>query len=139
LVQSGSRRPYGVMVNTTPEFHARCHYHDKFGLFRDPGFFQNTSPFEPGPTCWMAIANCQPRDYETEAFLRVGNEKFSARLQLTPMAAKWLKLEELFPAIATLPPAQRSPALMWLENPQHVMVYFYWFNEASKTWMGQHH
>jgi bacterioferritin-associated ferredoxin len=64
LTQTGSLRPYGVMVSTVPDFRARCHYHDKFGLFRDPGFFQNTSPFEPGQKCWLALANCHrgPRE-----------------------------------------------------------------------------
>jgi bacterioferritin-associated ferredoxin len=139
LVQTGSLRPYGVMISTTPDFRARCHYHDKFGFFRDPGFFQNTSPFEPGQTCWMAAANCQPQSYDSDVFLKIGGEKFSAKLHLDPMASTWIKLEDLFPAISAIPPAQRSPALLWLENPQHVMLYFYWFNEASKTWMGQHH
>lgn len=138
LVQTGSLRPYGVLVSTCPEVRARCHYHDKFGLFRDPGFFQNTSPFERGQTCWMAIANCQPIAYETDVSVKGATCKSSARLALAPMASAWLKLADLFPdldASAT----ERSPALFWLENPQHVMVYFFWFNETSHSWMGQHH
>ena len=55
------------------------------------------------------------------------------------MGAAWLKLEDLFPEVAHIPAEKRSPALFWLENPQHVMLYFYWFNEVSRTWMGQHH
>lgn len=139
LSQAGSLRPYGVLVSTSPDFRARCHYHDKFGVFRDPGFFQNTSPFEPGQTCWMAASNCQPLPYATNAFLKIGDRKLSARFELGPMASKWIKLETLFPEVAEIPAAERSPALLWLENPQHIMVYFYWFNEVSKTWMGQHH
>ena len=139
ITQTGSLRPYGVMVSTTPDFRARCHYHDKFALFRDPGFFQNTSPFEPGQTCWMALANCQPLAYETDACVKVNGRKFTAKLSIRPMAATWLKLETLFPELAEVPAEKRSPALFWLENPQHIMLYFYWFNEASHTWMGQHH
>ena len=53
--------------------------------------------------------------------------------------ASTVKLEDLFPELAEVPAEKRSPALFWLENPQHVMLYFYWFHEASRTWMGQHH
>ena len=139
LTQTGSLRPYGVMVSTIPDFRARCHYHDKFGLFREPGFFQNTSPFEPGQKCWMALANCQPLQYDTEVHAKVDGRKFTAKLSIPPMGAAWLKLEDLFPEVAQIPAEKRSPALFWLENPQHVMLYFYWFNEVSRTWMGQHH
>lgn len=139
LHQTGSLRPYGVMVNVSPEFRARCHFHDKFGLFRDPGFFQNTSPFEPGQECWMAVANCQPSAYQTDVFLKIGGQKLSAKLELGPMAATWVKLESLFPEVASISVEQRSPALFWLENPQHVMAYFFWYNAKSRAWMGQHH
>lgn len=139
LVQTGSLRPYGVMVSTSPDFRARCHYHDKFALFRDPGYFQNTSPFEPGQTCWMALANCQPLAYETNAFVKVGGQQLCAHISVGPMSSAWLKLEDLFPGLVSVPADQRSPALFWLDNPQHVMLYFYWFNAASRTWMGQHH
>lgn len=139
LLQTGSLRPYGVMVSTSPAFRARCHYHDKFGLVNGPGFFQNTSPFEPGQDCWMAAANCQPLPYRSKVFLKMGITKFSADVELGPMAAAWLKLADLFPEVASVPVAERSPALLWLENPQHIMVYFYWFNAANATWMGQHH
>jgi bacterioferritin-associated ferredoxin len=139
LVQTGSLRPYGVMVSTSPDFRARCHYHDKFALFHDPGYFQNTSPFEPGQTCWMALANCQPLPYETDAFVKIGGEQLRAHLAVGPMSSVWLKLDDLFPDFAAVPADKRSPALFWLENPQHVMLYFFWFNAASGTWMGQHH
>jgi len=139
LVQTGSLRPYGVLLSTVPDFRARCHYHDKFGAFTDPGFFQNTSPFEPGQTCWMALANCQPLPYETTVFAKFGGRRIDTRLSVEPMGSRWLKLADLFPDLDTIPVAERSPALFALENPQHVMVYFYWFNEAARTWMGQHH
>jgi hypothetical protein len=139
LLQTGSLRPYGVLVNSGHEFRARCHYHDKFGTFREPGFFQNTSPFEPGQECWMALANCQPRVYETQVNVKFGNRKLSTQLRVEPMAALWVKLESLFEELPGVPEADRSPGLFWLENPQHVMVYFFWFNRGPKTWMGQHH
>ncbi len=139
LTQTGSLRPYGVMVSTSPDFRARCHYHDKFGLFREPGFFQNTSAFEPGQKCWLALANCQPLQYDTEVHTKVNGQKFTEKLSIPPMGAAWVKLDDLFPEVAQIPAEKRSPSLLWLENPQHVMVYFYWFNEVSRTWMGQHH
>jgi bacterioferritin-associated ferredoxin len=138
LAQTGSLRPYGVLVNTAADALARCHYHDKFGLFRDPGYFQNTSPFEPGQPCWMALSNCQPIAYETEVVAKFGARKFAASLRVPPMANRWIKLEELFPSL-DVPAAERAHGLFWLENPQHVMVYFFWFNERARTWMGQHH
>jgi len=137
LAQTGSLRPYGILTSSSSP--ARCHYHDKFGYFDEPGYVQNTSPFEPGQTCWMAVSNCQDRAYESEVFLKIGGRKLSASLSLPAMASCWIKLEDLFGA-ENLPAAEeRSPALFWLENPQHVMVYFFWFNESSNTWMGQHH
>jgi bacterioferritin-associated ferredoxin len=138
LEQTGSLRPYGVLVSTAGEARARCHYHDKFGLFAEPGFVQNSSPFEPGQDCWMALANCQPRAYETDMFLKRGGQKEKTRLVVPAMGARWMRLADLFPAAKTAAP-ERTPALFWLENPQHVMVYFFWMNETAKTWMGQHH
>ncbi len=138
VAQTGSLRPYGVLVNTTSPARARCHYHDKFALFTDPGFFQNTSPFEPGQTCWMSISNCQPRRYESDYQLQFGETTLSGKLALEPMASRWIKLADLFPA---LDPARAdlSPGLFWLENPQHVMVYFFWHIEGPDVWMAQHH
>ncbi len=138
VAQTGSLRPYGVLVSTTSPARARCHYHDKFALFTDPGFFQNTSPFEPGQTCWMSISNCQAKRYESEYHLQCGETTLSGKLALDPMASRWVKLADLFPG---LDPAgtDLSPGLFWLENPQHVMVYFFWHIEASNVWMGQHH
>jgi bacterioferritin-associated ferredoxin len=138
LAQTGSLRPYGVLVNTSNESRARCHYHDKYGFHPDPGYFQNSSPFEPGQTCWMALANCQAATYETEVHAKFGRRRFQAAMSVAPMASRWVKLESLFPDL-DLPAAERANGLFWLENPQHVMVYFFWFNERSRTWLGQHH
>jgi len=138
LAQTGSLRPYGVLVSTTGEVRARCHYHDKFGLFAEPGFVQNSSAFEPGQTCWMALANCQPKAYQTAVHVKRGEEKYSAQLSVPAMGARWLRLADLFPS-AQITAEKDAPGLFWLENPQHVMVYFFWMNETAKTWMGQHH
>lgn len=137
VVQTGSLRPYGVLVNTTPEAgRARCHYHDKFALFTDPGHFQNNSPFEPGQECWMAISNCQPKRYESDYHLRYGGTVLDGRLELEPMASRWVRLADLFPGLD--PAAPELPgALFWLENPQHVMMYFLW--RAGNVWLCQHH
>ena len=138
VAQTGSLRPYGVLVNTTSPARARCHYHDKFALFTDPGFFQNTSPFEPGQTCWMSISNCQPKRYESDYHLQFGERTLSGKLALEPMVSRWMKLADLFPELDAAR-ADLSPGLFWLENPQHVMVYFFWHIEAPNVWMAQHH
>jgi bacterioferritin-associated ferredoxin len=138
VAQTGSLRPYGVLVNTTSAARARCHYHDKFALFTDPGFFQNTSPFEPGQTCWMSISNCQTKPYESDYHLQAGGKTLSGRLTLDPMASRWVKLADLFPGLDPTA-SDLSPGLFWLENPQHVMVYFFWHIEAPNIWMAQHH
>lgn len=138
LAQTGSLRPYGVMVNTAGDFGARCHYHDKFGLQPDPGYFQNAAPLEPGQDCWMALSNCQPLPYDSAMWLKAGGKKYSAPLHVAPMASLWVKLEDFFPEL-DIPESQRSPALLWLDNPQHVMVYFFWYHRRDRTWMGQHH
>jgi bacterioferritin-associated ferredoxin len=138
VAQTGSLRPYGVLVNTTAVSRARCHYHDKFALFTDPGYFQNTSPFEPGQTCWMAISNCQPKRYETEYRLQSGGTTLEGKLALEPMSSRWVRLADLFPGLDATR-RDLSPGLFWLENPQHVMVYFFWHIEEAGVWMGQHH
>lgn len=138
VAQTGSLRPYGVLVNTTSTARARCHYHDKFALFTDPGFFQNTSPFEPGQTCWMSVSNCQPKRYESDYHLQFAGTTLSGKLALEPMASRWVKLADLFPDLDPARP-DLSPGLFWLENPQHVMVYFFWHIEAPNVWMAQHH
>ncbi len=74
LAQTGSLRPYGILT-ATDGGEARCHYHDKFGYFKEPGYVHSTSPFEPGQTTWFAVANCQNLPYRTEAFLKVGGKK----------------------------------------------------------------
>jgi len=139
IAQTGSLRPYGVLVGVDPSIRARCHFHDKFALFRDPGYFQNTSPFEPGQTCWMAVANCQPQAYNSTVHLKTKETQFQTQIDLAPMAATWVKLEDLFPETQSMTPSALSPALFWLENPQHIMVYFFWHNVDFNSWMGQHH
>jgi hypothetical protein len=139
IAQTGSLRPYGMLVGVDPSIRARCHFHDKFALLRDPGYFQNTSPFEPGQTCWMAVANCQPRAYNSTVHLKTKERQFQTQIDLAPMAAAWVKLEDLFPETQSMTPSVLSPALFWLDNPQHIMVYFFWHNVDFNSWMGQHH
>lgn len=136
LAQTGSLRPYGILT-ATDGGEARCHYHDKFGYFKEPGYVHSTSPFEPGQTTWFAVANCQNLPYKTEAFLKVGGKKLSVPFELPPMGSCWVKLEDLFGKDNL--PEDRSPALFWLESNQHVMAYFFWHNESANTWTGQHH
>jgi bacterioferritin-associated ferredoxin len=138
VAQTGSLRPYGVLVNTTSPARARCHYHDKFALFTDPGFFQNTSPFEPGQECWMSISNCQAQAYESEYHLQAAGETWSGKLVLGPLESRWVKLAYLFPGLDATR-ADLTPGLFWLENPQHVMVYFFWHIAGPNVWMAQHH
>lgn len=134
LRQTGSLRTYGILEAPG----ARCHFHDKFGLRDDPGYYINPSPFEPGETCWLALANCQPRSYESDAFLSASEGVERARLEIGPMAARWMKLSDLFPGLS-VPPEGLSPALFWLENPQHVMLYFFWQHDRTGHWIAQHH
>ena len=139
VVQTGSLRPYGVVVDTPgAQSRARCHYHDKFALFTDPGYFQNNFPFEPEQTCWMAVSNCQPQPYESDYHLEYGGKTLNGRLALGPMASRWVRLADLFPGLDPAAPGL-SPALFWLDNPQHVMMYFFWHFDREKTWMCQHH
>src|SRR5581483_2291626 len=95
VAQTGSLRPYGLLVNTDSTSRARCHYHDKFALFTDPGFFQNSSPFEPGQTCWMALSNCQPKVYESDYHVQFSGKKFSGHIRVEPMASRWVRLRDL--------------------------------------------
>ncbi len=138
VAQTGSLRPYGVLVNTASSARARCHYHDKFALVDDPGFFQNTSPFESGQTCWMSISNCQQRRYESDYHLQFAGTTLDGKITVEPMASRWVKLADLFPGLDPARP-DLSPGLFWLDNPQHVMVYFFWRIDASNVWMAQHH
>ena len=133
LRQTGSLRTYGILEGPG----ARCHFHDKFGLRDDPGYYINAAPFQPGETCWMALANCQPRPYESDACLSVGGVVERVPLKIAPMAARWMKLADLFPDL-TVPP-EGLPALFWLENPQHIMLYFFWQHDATGHWIAQHH
>lgn len=137
LAQTGSLRPYGVLVSTDPAVQARCHFHDKFGSFRVPGFYQNGSVFEPGQTCWLAAANCQPGEYQSAVYLKCGGKKYAGHVTVPAMGGLWKKVEDLFPDLSK--GASHGPGHFWLENPQPLMVYFFWKNEAFNTWMGQHH
>lgn len=138
LFQTGSLRPYGILTGG-PSGEARCHYHDKFGYFTEPGYVHNTSPFEPGQTCWLAVANCQNLPYRTEAKVKFADRTLAAPVDIPPMGSYWIKLEDLFGTKNLPPEDRRSPALFWLESPQHVMAYFFWHNDEANTWTGQHH
>lgn len=134
LRQTGSLRTYGIFTGPG----ARCHFHDKFGLADDPGFYLNVFPFEPGETCWFGLTNCQPRAYESDVHVETSQGVQKARLKVPAMGALWMKLADLFPGLA-VPPEGLSPAIVWLENPQHVMLYFFWQHTATGHWIAQHH
>jgi bacterioferritin-associated ferredoxin len=139
LRQTGSLRPYGILVSESEAVRARCHYHDKFGCFQEPGYVQNTSPFELGQECWMAVAKCQAKPYETEVGLLLGGRRSTGELKIPAMGSRWVKLEDIFSGDGFVDVRSGEPGLFWLENPQHVMVYFFWYSPSSRTWMGQHH
>jgi len=82
--------------------------------------------------------NCQGIPYLANAWLKAGGRKISAPLQVPAMASIWVEIGELFPGLG-LSNEERRGALFWLDNSQHVMVYFFWFHEEFRTWMAQHH
>jgi hypothetical protein len=137
---TGSLRPYAVLLATGPERAAlsRSHYHDKYATFIDPGYFQTAFPCFPGQTCWVAIANCQAKEYASSVTLKTPTKRYETQLRLAPMETVWRPLLEFFPEVD--PAAQDlDPALFFLDNPQHTMVWFFWQSDVHHTWIANHH
>lgn len=137
---TGSLRPYAVLKSVENERGSlsRSHYHDKYATFTDPGFFQTAYPCFPGQTCWVAIVNCQDREYESAAVLKTMGSRYETRLELGPMETIWQPILKFFPEVN---PAIENldPALFFLDNPQHVMVWFFWYSDLHHTWIANHH
>ncbi len=137
---TGSLRPYAVMLATGPERAAqsRSHYHDKYATFADPGYFQTAYPCFPGQTCWMAIVNCQDREYVSGMTLKTPDTRHETQFRLGPMETVWRPVLGFFPEVdAARQPL--DPALFFLDNPQHVMVWFFWQSDVHHTWIANHH
>ena len=54
--------------------------------------------------------------------------------ELAPMASRWLRVGDIFGRSEG-----EDPSLFYLENPQHVMVWFFWKHLATGAWIAQHH
>lgn len=132
---TGSLRPYAVLKAPG---HSRSHYHDKYGMFTDPGYFQTAFPCFPGQTCWAAIVNCQDREYRSSVTFKTPDSRYETQLRLGPMEAVWQPVLQFFPEI-NLAAETLDPALFFLDNPQHVMVWFFWQSDLHRTWIANHH
>lgn len=137
---TGSLRPYAVLksVENGRATLSRSHYHDKYATFTDPGFFQTAYPCYPGQTCWVAIVNCQDREYQTAVSFKTASGRYDTHLKLGPMETLWQPILQFFPEID--PAVEKlDPALFFLDNPQHVMVWFFWHSDLHQTWIANHH
>jgi bacterioferritin-associated ferredoxin len=139
LHSTGSLRPYAVLIATGKERAtlSRSHYHDKYAMFDDPGYFQTAYPCFPGQTCWAAIVNCQDREYVSAVTLKTPTARYETQLRLGPMETVWRPILEFFPGVD----AEKAldPALFFLDNPQHTMVWFFWYSDLHHTWIANHH
>lgn len=142
LDMTGSLRPYAILEVNDPAATttaARCHYHDKYATFIDPGFFQTAWPMHPGHECWVAVSNCQDISYRAQAVLQGSERTIKAPFALGPRASRWCLLADLFPEGELGDPADFEPGLFYLDNPQHVMVWFFWRHTTANVWIGNHH
>lgn len=130
-------RPYAVLESRNPGIGARSHYHDKYATFVDPGYFQTAWPFYSGHTCWLAVSNCQDIPYSSEVVLRGKDQELRGTIHLPPRGSQWTSIKDFFPD-ATIRPEDFEPGLFYLENPQHVMTWFFWHNTQADAWIGNH-
>jgi bacterioferritin-associated ferredoxin len=139
LRMTNSLRPYGLLESDGKGGGAaRCHYHDKYALFMDPGYFQTQWAFTAGQTCWMAVCNCQDIPYESAYFLRNSERLLSGHFSLPPKHSRWIRVSDLF-SHEPFDPVEFRESLFYFENPQHVMMWFFWHAESANCWVGQHH
>ena len=140
LEMTSGLRPYAILDNIDPAspVGARSHYHDKYATFQDPGFFQTAWPFYPGQTCWVAVSNCQNRPYESEAVLKSAQREIRHPFSLGPMESVWGRVSDFFPQ-GVGNERDFEPGLFYLENPQHVMVWFFWHHDVADSWIANHH
>lgn len=141
LEMTGSLRPYAVLEakRAAPSVGARCHYHDKYATFIDPGYFQTAWPFQPGQECWIAASNCQNLPYHANAVLKGGSREIKSAFSLPPFGSRWSRIGDLFDPNALGDPQDFEPGLFFLDCPQHIMIWFFWHNISTKTWIGNHH
>jgi hypothetical protein len=141
LDMTAALRPYAVLDKRNPksEVAARCHYHDKYATFIDPGFFQTAWPFHQGLDCWLAVSNCQDAPYFAEAVLKGLHRTVKADFFLPPLCSKWTRIEDIFGSVKVGCKGDFEPGLFYLNSPQHVMVWFFWNHTRANTWVGNHH
>jgi bacterioferritin-associated ferredoxin len=137
---TGSLRPYAVLKSkgNSPAALSRSHYHDKYATFTDPGYFQTAYPCFPGQTCWAAIVNCQDLEYATKVTFKTDTARYETDLRLGPMETVWKPILDFFPGV-DFTGQSLDPALFFLDNPQHTMVWFFWHSDLHQTWIANHH
>ena len=141
LDMTGALRPYAILEKRDARVSAgaRCHYHDKYATFIDPGFFQTTWPFYSDQECWLAVSNCQPVSYKAKAILKGATRSLSADFELPPFGSKWSRIADLFGSGELGDTSDFDPGLFYLDCAQHVMVCFFWRHLPSESWTGNHH
>jgi bacterioferritin-associated ferredoxin len=140
LREKGSLRPYCCFLHNkvNGKFIGRWHYHDQYIRKGKGGYWHNTHPFQPGKTCWMALANPIDTPYVSKVILRWKGRLIERQLTLPPNGSIWASLPEYFgvhPAEGEDDPA----AMMWLDNPAALMVWFFWHKHDGHIWTAQHH
>ena len=142
LKQVGSLRPYCCFNfgKRGAQYRGRWHYHDKYRGVQDyNGYYHCNHPLFPGQECWMAISNCGERPYRSTACLRFSNGQVVKRpVELPAFGSLWTKVEDFFGA-DTVAHRGDNNSLLWLEDNQGLMLWFFWHKPADDLWLVQHH
>ncbi len=136
LFQTGSLRPYGILTANSNS-QARCHYHDKFGYFRETRLRAQHLALRARADDMVRRVELPESPVPYRGVPQGRRQKDFRALRASADGQLLGEARGLFGAKNI--PEKRSPALFWLESSQHVMAYFFWHNEASNTWTGQHH
>jgi bacterioferritin-associated ferredoxin len=142
LRQVGSLRPY-CCLNFSPragQYAGRWHYHDKYRGDRDyNGYYHCNHPIVAGQTCWLAISNCGTREYRSDVCLRLnGGRLLKREVNIPAHGSLWINVPEFF-GIADADSAVETNSLLWLDNNQALMVWFFWRKLHDDIWLVQHH
>ena len=140
LTQVGSLRPYCCFNfrRANGEYRGRWHYHDKFRTGPYNGHYHCNHPLVAGQVCHLAASNPVGLPYRSRLFLRTTDGRgYETTIEIPPHGSCWLTVPELFPDITSR--QGESNSLMWLENNQALMVWFFWHKQADDIWLVQHH
>lgn len=140
LTQVGSLRPYCCLNfrRMNGEFQGRWHYHDKFRTEPYNGYYHCNHPLVIGQVCYLAASNPIDQPYRSRVFMRTtdGRER-ETTIEIPPYGSLWRSVTELFPEIPD--DHGESNALLWFENNQALMVWFFWHKQNDDIWLVQHH